>query len=210
MQATQEQLKILQTKAQKTADQLNQEVVIITQGKQHTQVQAGMAYQLSTKDFDIKDANLIAKKVDNDLEVSLEGSVVVFDDYFEVCATDLSCLVSLPAKDGGLYHVLTDTFLILEDGTQVYFYGEQSIISTESSSVDESTSQSFFQNTGVIVALTVVAGVAISGSGSGGDNDGDGDVSAPIIVSILGVLFALSDNNDFLVKLVGSFLCFGL
>jgi hypothetical protein len=104
------------------------------------------------------------------------------------------------------------------------------------------------------VALTVVAGVAISGSGSGGDNDGDGDVSAPIIVSIsadksaakegdsviftitmseevtidttdgtptvtfdiggmglsLGVLFALSDNNDFLVKLVGSFLCFGL
>jgi hypothetical protein len=184
MQATQEQLKTLQTKAQKTADQLNQEVVIITQGKQHTQVQAGMAYQLSTKDFDIKDANLIAKKVDNDLEVSLEGSVVVFDDYFEVCATDLSCLVSLPAKDGGLYHVLTDTFLILEDGTQVYFYGEQSIISTESSSVDESTSQSFFQNTGVIVALTVVAGVAISGSGSGGDNDGDGDVSAPIIVSI--------------------------
>jgi hypothetical protein len=103
-------------------------------------------------------------------------------------STDLSCLVSLPAKDGGLYHVLTDTFLILEDGTQVYFYGEQSIISTESSSVDESTSQSFFQNTGVIVALTVVAGVAISGSGSGGDNDGDGDVSAPIIVSIQSLL----------------------
>jgi archaellum component FlaG (FlaF/FlaG flagellin family) len=91
MQATQEQLKTLQTKAQKTADQLNQEVVIITQGKQHTQVQAGMAYQLSTKDFDIKDANLIAKKVDNDLEVSLEGSVVVFDDYFE-CHYDTSVL----------------------------------------------------------------------------------------------------------------------
>jgi hypothetical protein len=40
----------------------------------------------------------------------------------------------LPTKNGGLYHVLADTFFTLEDGTQiVYFYGEQSIVSTESS-----------------------------------------------------------------------------
>jgi hypothetical protein len=45
---------------------------------------------------------------------------------------DLSCLVSLPTEDGGLYHIVADASFALEDGTQiVYFYGEQSIVSTE-------------------------------------------------------------------------------
>lgn len=168
---TQKQIKTLQTKAQKAAEQLNQEVVVVAQGKQHIQVQVGKAYQLSIKD--VQDTNLVAKKVDDDLEVTLGDSVVVFDDYFEVCATDLSCLVSLPVEDGGLYHVVSDTFFTLEDGTQVvYFYGEQSIISTESSAVGGSTSQGFFEvagslSAGSMVALTVVAGVALGGGGGG-------------------------------------------
>jgi hypothetical protein len=42
-------------------------------------------------------------------------------------------LVSLPTEDGGLYHIVADVFFTLEDGTQiVYFYGEQSIVATES------------------------------------------------------------------------------
>jgi hypothetical protein len=44
---------------------------------------------------------------------------------FAVCATDLSCLVSLPTEDGGLYHIVADASFTLEDGTQiVYFYAD--------------------------------------------------------------------------------------
>jgi hypothetical protein len=157
------QIKTSQAQAQKTADHLNQEVIVIAQNKQHIQVQAGKAYQLSAKDFNTKKASLIAKKVGNDLEISLENNVVVFDDYFEICATDLSCLVSLPTKNGGLYHVLADTFFTLEDGTQiVYFYGEQSIVSTESITVDK---QSFVDIiTPDIELVAAVAVLAVKGN----------------------------------------------
>jgi DNA mismatch repair protein MutH len=40
-----------------------QEVIFITKGVQHIQVQAGTAYQLNTKDFNAKKSSLIAKKV---------------------------------------------------------------------------------------------------------------------------------------------------
>jgi hypothetical protein len=120
--------------------------IVVAQNKQHIQVQAGKDYQLSAKDFNTKKASLIAKKVSNDLEISLENNVVVFDDYFEICATDLSCLVSLPTKNGGLYHVLADTVFTLEDGTQiVYFYGEQSIVSTESSTLHRHRHRHYYQ-----------------------------------------------------------------
>jgi hypothetical protein len=65
-------------------------------GVQHIQVQAGTVYQLNAKDFDAKKSSLIAKKVGDDLEVALEEGVIIFDNCFAVCATDLSCLVSLP------------------------------------------------------------------------------------------------------------------
>lgn len=176
---TQKQIEILQAKAQKTADQLNQEIIVVSQGKQHIQVQAGIAYQLSAKNFDIKDVNLIAKKIGNDLEISLEDNIVVFDDYFKMCATDLSCLVSLPAEDGGLYHVLADILFALEDGSQVvYFYGEQYIISTESSVASES----FFQSTGSMTTLAVAVGAVAVGVAINSSNGND--VSAPTIVSI--------------------------
>lgn len=176
---TQKQIEILQAKAQKTADQLNQEIIVVSQGKQHIQVQAGIAYQLSAKNFDIKDVNLIAKKIGNDLEISLEYNIVVFDDYFKMCATDLSCLVSLPAEDGGLYHVLADILFALEDGSQVvYFYGEQYIISTESSVASES----FFQSTGSMTTLAVAVGAVAVGVAINSSNGND--VSAPTIVSI--------------------------
>ena len=141
---TQKQVMILQNKAQKVADKLNEEVIFITKGVQHIQVQAGTAYQLNAKDFDAKKSSLIAKKVGDDLEVALEEGVIIFDNYFAVCATDLSCLVSLPTEDGGLYHIVADVSFALEDGTQiVYFYGEQSIVSTESSAVSTDDTQSF-------------------------------------------------------------------
>jgi hypothetical protein len=42
---TQKQVMVLQNKAQKVADKLNEEVIFITKGVQHIQVQAGTAYQ---------------------------------------------------------------------------------------------------------------------------------------------------------------------
>jgi hypothetical protein len=90
---TQKQVATLQNKAQKVANNLDE--VVIAKGVQHIQVQAGTVYQLNAKDFDAKKINLIAKKVGDDLEVALEEDVIIFDNYFAVCATDLSCLVSL-------------------------------------------------------------------------------------------------------------------
>jgi hypothetical protein len=60
----------------------------------------------------------------------------------------------------------------------VYFYGEQSIVSTESSAVStEDDKQSFLNviasNVG-IVAIVVVAAVVVAGSSGNGD-DGDDD-----------------------------------
>ncbi|CAC9606802.1 hypothetical protein [uncultured Gammaproteobacteria bacterium] len=180
MQAkTQKQIMVLQNKAQKVADKLNEGVIFITKGVQHIQVQAGTAYQLNAKDFDAKKSSLIAKKVGDDLEVALEEGVIIFDNYFAVCATDLSCLVSLPTEDGGLYHIVADVSFALEDGTQiVYFYGEQSIVSTESSAVS-TDDQSFLDvvtSNIEIVAAIVVAAVAVTGGGdSGGDGNDDGE-----------------------------------
>jgi hypothetical protein len=180
------QIKTSQAQAQKTADHLNQEVIVIAQNKQHIQVQAGKAYQLSAKDFNTKKASLIAKKVGNDLEISLENNVVVFDDYFEICATDLSCLVSLPTKNGGLYHVLADTFFTLEDGTQiVYFYGEQSIISTESSTGDKQIFFDIITPDMEHVAAVAVLAVVISGKRDGDDSDGNVSSLSPAPIKVI-------------------------
>jgi hypothetical protein len=43
--------------------------------------------------------------------VALGEGVIIFDNYFAVCETDLSCLVSLPTEDGGLYHIVADALL---------------------------------------------------------------------------------------------------
>ena len=185
---TQKQVMVLQNKAQKVADKLNEEVIFITKGIQHIQVQAGTAYQLNAKDFDAKKSSLIAKKVDDDLEVALEEGVIIFDNYFAVCATDLSCLVSLPTEDGGLYHIVADASFTLEDGTQiVYFYGEQSIVSTESS---KGGNQSFLSAIEIIAAVAVVAVVAGS-SKDDDDGDSEDDENTNDFITDLG-----SSNND--------------
>ncbi len=189
MQAkTQKQVMTLQNKAQKVADKLNEEVIFITKGVQHIQAQAGTAYQLNAKDFDAKKSSLIAKKVGDDLEVALEEGVIIFDNYFAVCATDLSCLVSLPTEDGGLYHIVADASFTLEDGTQiVYFYGEQSIVSTESS---KGGNQSFLSAIEIIAAVAVVAVVAGS-SKDDDDGDSEDDENTNDFITDLG-----SSNND--------------
>jgi hypothetical protein len=195
---TQKQVMVLQNKAQKVADKLNEEVIFITKGVQHIQVQAGTAYQLNAKDFDAKKSNLIAKKVGDDLEVALEEGVIIFDNYFAVCATDLSCLVSLPTEDGGLYHIVADASFTLEDGTQiVYFYGDRSIVSTESSAVSTDDTQNFSDviasNVGVVAAV-VVAAVVVGSSGSG--DDGDDDDKLSFTFNDIGLLNNDSVTND--------------
>ena len=186
---TQKQVMVLQNKAQKVADKLNEEVIFITKGVQHIQVQAGTAYQLNAKDFDAKKSSLIAKKVGDDLEVALEEGVIIFDNYFTVCATDLSCLVSLPTEDGGLYHIVADASFTLEDGTQiVYFYGEQSIVSTESS---KGGNQSFLGAIEIIAAVAVVAVIAGSSKDDDDGGDSEDDENTNDFITDLG-----SSNND--------------
>jgi hypothetical protein len=121
--------------------------------------------------------------------VALEEGVIIFDNYFAVCATDLSCLVSLPTEDGGLYHIVADASFTLEDGTQiVYFYGEQSIVSTESS---KGGNQSFLSAIEVIAAVAVVAVIAGSSKDGDGDGDGEDDENTNAFLTDLG-----SSNND--------------
>ncbi|SGZ60811.1 Alkaline phosphatase [Bathymodiolus thermophilus thioautotrophic gill symbiont] len=175
---TPKQIMVLQNKVQKIADKFNEEVVTVTESVQHIQVQTGVVYQLNAKDFDTKKLHLIAKKIGNDLEVTLEEGVVIFDNYFDACSPDLSCLVSLPTEDGGLYHVVADTFFTLEDGTQiVYFYGEQSIVSTESSAVRAGNNKSFYNVIEIVSAIAIMI-IAITATGS--DNGDDGDNEAVI------------------------------
>jgi hypothetical protein len=82
-------LSIIRILVQKIADKLNKETVVFNNNVQHIQVQAGIVYQLSSVNFDAKKSNLIAKRIDNDLEVTLEEGVIVFDNYFSLCTTDL-------------------------------------------------------------------------------------------------------------------------
>ncbi|CAB5495743.1 hypothetical protein THERMOT_368, partial [Bathymodiolus thermophilus thioautotrophic gill symbiont] len=199
------QITTQQNKAQKITNQLNKEVLTLTKGTHHIQPQTGIAYQLNPKDFNAKKTSLIAKRVNDDLEVTFAESVLIFDNYFTLCKTDLSCLVSLPTEDGGLYHVVADTFFTLEDGTQVvYFYGEQSIVATESSATSTDDNQSFSDviasNIGIVAAV-VVAAVVVASSGSGSDGDGDvngdgddDDTTQPLVIALTND--AGSSNSD--------------
>ncbi|CAB5504677.1 hypothetical protein THERMOT_2006, partial [Bathymodiolus thermophilus thioautotrophic gill symbiont] len=199
------QITTQQNKAQKITNQLNKEVLSLTKGTHHIQPQTGIAYQLNPKDFNTKKTSLIAKRVNDDLEVTFAESVLIFDNYFTLCKADLSCLVSLPTEDGGLYHVVADTFFTLEDGTQVvYFYGEQSIVATESSATSTDDNQSFSDviasNIGIVAAV-VVAAVVVASSGSGSDGDGDvngdgddDDTTQPLVIALTND--AGSSNSD--------------
>ena len=141
------QSEILQTKAQALSKTLIKEVIIATKGEQHIKVKPGYVYELSIKDGEVlsTDFNLIARKVDSDLEVLLENdTVVIFDDYFEVRTTDLSYLVSLPSL-GGMYHVTDEgTMQLLADGSQiVHVYGDECFLEDIIESQFDSFIQSF-------------------------------------------------------------------
>ncbi|SGZ76788.1 Flagellar hook-length control protein FliK [Bathymodiolus thermophilus thioautotrophic gill symbiont] len=114
----------------------------------------------------------------------------------------MSCLVSLPTEDGGLYHIVADAFFTLEDGTQVvYFYGEQSIVSTESGAVRTNGNQSFFDvvtsNIGIVSAVVVAAIVAVVSSSGSDNNDDDtpltftfadtGGFTSSVVITVSGV-----------------------
>jgi hypothetical protein len=58
-------------------------------------------------------------------------------------AIRLDFLASKSLAFGGLYHIVADASFALEDGTQiVYFYGDQSIVSTESSAASATSKSS--------------------------------------------------------------------
>ena len=182
------QLKALQFKAQALAQTLNKEVIVVTKGKQHVNVKPGNAYELSVKDGDVlnKDFDIIAKKVGDDLEVLFPNDVtVVFDGYFEICASDLSCLVSLPAE-GGVYYVVEGNFVTLADGSQiVHFYGDESALTSITSSQSALFAQSFNE-------VYLADGFSLSGIGGGLAAVGlaGGGASASNIFSLGGIFSA--------------------
>jgi hypothetical protein len=129
---------------------LKKENIIATKGEQqHIKVKLGYAYELIIKDDEAlsTDFALIARKIDNDLELLLENdTIVIFDNYFEVCSTDLSCLVSLPSEDS-VYHAVTGNFTTLAtlaDGSQiVHLYGDRCILEGIAENQSDLFSQSF-------------------------------------------------------------------
>jgi hypothetical protein len=172
---TTQQLKTLQIKAQALFKTLNKEVIVAVKSKQYVKVEPGKAYELSVKEGETlgKDFDLIAKKVGNDLEVLLANdTAVIFDSYFEVCATDLSCIVSLPAE-GGVYYVVDGNFVTLADGSQiVHFYGHESALISISSGQSGVFAQGFneiyFSETFFATAIGGgLAAIGLSGAGAG-------------------------------------------
>ncbi|MBA5248674.1 MAG: cadherin repeat domain-containing protein, partial [Gammaproteobacteria bacterium] len=164
------QQKTMQVKAEKIVATLDKQVIVITDGIQHIQTKSGVAYELGIQDgkFFTQDVSLIAKKVSNDLEIALESGVVIFDDYFEICTINSPCLVSFSVEEDGLYHVVIDTFILLEDDTQlVYFYGDQSIVFNESSAVYNTDSPIF---SAPLASALLILGIATIHSSSADDN----------------------------------------
>ena len=141
-----QQLRALQFKAKSVSKTLTKEVIAVTQGEQYVDVKPSKFYELEVKEGGVlnKDFDTIAKKVGNDLEVLLTNdTTVIFDGYFEVCSTDLSCLVSLPTE-GGVYFVIDGNFTTLDDGSQiVHFYGDDAALTLISSNQSGVFTQSF-------------------------------------------------------------------
>ena len=180
---TNKQIEILQTEAKNIANKLKKEVVAIVKGKgvQYIQVQAGVSYQLNFKDFDVEKLNLIAKKVDDDLEIMLEDSIIIFDNYFSVCIADLPCLVSLPFDNAKLYHIVSDIFFTLEDGTQiVYFYGKQSIAFAKSDTVNTTSYQGFYDTviSNTVNVITLLSVIIARNSDNNSDDTNSDDTNS--------------------------------
>ncbi|WP_138146519.1 beta strand repeat-containing protein, partial [Bathymodiolus heckerae thiotrophic gill symbiont] len=189
---TNEQFVKSQAKASILAKEYNLKTVNIKGDSEHVRVQPGIVYEISVENDGIltKNFNLIAKRVGNDLEVLLEDSIVIFDEYFEICGSDLSCIVSLPTENGNLYYVTEGNFYTLTDGSQiVHFYGDytglQSILSGQPDLFADSFNSTYF-DAGYLSAsmggggLLGLAGLAGSGSGSGsggGSGSGNNDTS---------------------------------
>ncbi|MBA5248291.1 MAG: hypothetical protein FE834_01960, partial [Gammaproteobacteria bacterium] len=177
-----EALKTLQSKAKTLTKTLNTEMVAMLKGEQHIQVKPGLVYELNIKGDELlskdKDFALIAKKVGKDLEVLLPDEVIViFDDYFEICATDLSCLVALP-NENGIYYVTEGNFPTLADGSQiVYLQGSKSALSaiaaTQSPLFFESFSDEYLgDNTNLMAGVLAALYAACAGSGSSSSDPG--------------------------------------
>ncbi|WP_369177406.1 hypothetical protein [Candidatus Thiodubiliella endoseptemdiera] len=163
---------------------LRQKNIVIKQTQdKHIQVKSGEAYQIIFQqdnkvlnaDFDV-----VAKKVGDDLTLSLDNSTtVIFDNYFSNC-TNLNCVVSLPAA-GGLYHIINNQSKVLADGTEiVYVYGDkaalQAMASGESAlsqfldQLHDSADTPWSLSTMGTGALGVLA---LAGGGGGGGGGGD-------------------------------------
>ncbi len=190
----------MQTQAQVLFQTLSKEVVIVTKGEQHIRVVPGRAYELSIEDG--KGFDLIARKVGDDLEVLLSNdTTVVFDGYFEVCASDLSCLVSLPSE-GGIYHVVEGNFVTFADSSQIiHFYGDESALSAIATHQSALFSESFNEVylTGIFSSLSIDSSEVLGGlAGAGGNGISSlGDVVLQIVASAGEFI----ENNGGLVKL---------
>jgi hypothetical protein len=92
-----------------------------------------------------------------------------------------------------LYNNYAYIIRIIDECNSVFaglFYGDQSIASTESSSVNKSVFTDFYESVTSNLDSVVIFSIAA--------------------LIVLNVLLALGGNNNFLIKLAGGFVCFSL
>ncbi|WP_024792268.1 type I secretion C-terminal target domain-containing protein [Candidatus Ruthturnera calyptogenae] len=198
------QLKTLQTQAQAFSKTLSKVIVIVIKGEQHIRVIPGHAYEISIEDG--RNFDLIAQKVDNDLKVLLPNdTIVVFNEYFKVCVSDLSCLVSLPSEDG-IYHIIENNFVTFTNNSQIiHFYGDESVLSAVATNQSTVFAESFNEVylTNIFSSLSIDSGEVLDGllivglAGAGGGISSLEDVILKMVVSAGEFI----ENNGGLVKL---------
>ncbi len=113
------ELRELQKKARKISKYFSKEEVVAEQGHtKHIDIEFGNNYNISFKDS----INYIAQKSGDNLEILLENNTnIIFDNYFSSCATDMSCMVTLPIGES-LYYITEGNFIELADGSEIVFF----------------------------------------------------------------------------------------
>lgn len=170
----------MQIDAKFASARLEKSTILVEQGNQGAQirqyidVKPGAYYEVNVEDdkgntIPAEELDIIAKKVGQSLEVVLNDTTLLFDDYFHICSIETACLVSLPAAEEELYFITDDILMILEDGAQVvYFYGEESFSTSEFSEIaiaGTNIASSSFSISPSVLGLGLLGG---GGSGGGG------------------------------------------
>ncbi len=199
---TAKELRALQQKAQEASKYFTNEIVQPTiKTDKHITIDFGNNYIIDTNKA------YIASKNGNNLEISLENNTnIIFDEYFNNCTTDLSCIVSLPAQDN-IYYVTEGNFIGLADGSEIVFFnGDDATLSKISTAKSPLFAESFTEvYYGEGFSTSSIAGVAATGVGIGvAAGTATAAAAAPLLsantISAIIVLGEIIATNSLVVK----------